>query len=150
MENARCKDAEDAKILIDLLRNENTSQYSSMKTYKDQERKKMMHDNKIRQEINSLNFKPCDRQAGAAPKPGKLKTNKSQSFIPYYADAERKELKVDKSEVDLEGINGQLYKGRFQKLPGLGLQIQGNSEERQKRPFSACSKSRTSAKETPE
>jgi hypothetical protein len=63
-----------------------------------------------------LSFKPCDRQAGAAPKPGKLKTNKSQSFIPYYADAERKELKVDKSEVDLEGINGQLYKGRFQKV----------------------------------
>lgn len=99
--------------LLDLMKRENTSDYSALLVEKELERRRKMKENKIRQEISGYNFKSgsLPRQVGG------------NHEIVYDRGARQQELqsamKMTYETADLEGSDGHLYKGRVRKLPNL-------------------------------
>jgi len=115
------KGAQDGRIPVDPLRREHTSHYSTLIVEKELERRKKMKENRIRQEINAYSFKSgsIPRQVGGpATQP---------MMQPYYVDKDLRTYEQAKTKsaasletADLEGTDGQLYKGRInRKLPDI-------------------------------
>jgi len=104
--------AHDGKVFVDPLRREGSINYSTKVVEKELERRKKMKENRLRQEINTHSFKSgtMPRQAGGAA---------------YYVDRELRDYEIANSmrplePADLEGTDGQLYKGRvIRKLPEI-------------------------------
>ncbi|CAG5113070.1 Oidioi.mRNA.OKI2018_I69.chr2.g7215.t2.cds [Oikopleura dioica] len=99
--------------LLDPIKREGTSDYSTLLVEKELERRRKMKENKIRQEISGYNFK-----SGSIPR--QVGGNRQ---VVYDRGARQEELRLamgtDFESADLEGTDGHLYKGRVRKLPNL-------------------------------
>lgn len=100
--------------VVDPLRREHSA-YSSVVVEKELERRRKMRENKIRQEINAYSFKSgsIPRQVGGPA---------TVPVQPYHEEREYRKQEITGMHMepaDLEGTDGQLYKGRIVKLPEI-------------------------------